>query len=228
MRETEIKDICLQAGADLVGIASAEKFGSAPKGFHPKDVMPTCRSVIVLGCEFPKTALDKAPAEYTKIRNETINKVAKVLEKVAAKIKEAGSDVYPVGEGTKIGENGRYHGTISFKHAAELAGIGKIGRNTLLVNKTYGNMIWFGAVLTALVLESDAPAEYAPCNTSCGLCVENCPARALGDEMMDQKACLGYAFKKINGAPEIQCWRCREVCPHHLGTKENQTVGERK
>ena len=41
-----IKEIMFALGADLCGIASIDRFDNAPKGYHPLDVLPTCKSVI--------------------------------------------------------------------------------------------------------------------------------------------------------------------------------------
>jgi hypothetical protein len=40
-------------GADMVGIASVERFEKAPKGFHPKDLMSNAKSVLIMGKYFP-------------------------------------------------------------------------------------------------------------------------------------------------------------------------------
>ena len=53
MNSKEVKDILRSLGADLCGIASIDMFRDAPKGYHPLDVMPTCKSVISFGCRFP-------------------------------------------------------------------------------------------------------------------------------------------------------------------------------
>ena len=37
-----VKELMLSLGADLCGIACMDRFGDAPKGFHPQDVMPSC------------------------------------------------------------------------------------------------------------------------------------------------------------------------------------------
>lgn len=47
------KEIMLSLGADLCGIASIDRFADAPAGYHPLDVLPTCKSVISFGCRFP-------------------------------------------------------------------------------------------------------------------------------------------------------------------------------
>lgn len=47
-----VKELMLSLGADLCGIASMDRFDGAPEGFHPLDVMPSCKSVISFGCRF--------------------------------------------------------------------------------------------------------------------------------------------------------------------------------
>ena len=46
----KVKEILFSFGADLCGIAGTDRFGDAPKGYHPLDVMPSCKSVISFGC----------------------------------------------------------------------------------------------------------------------------------------------------------------------------------
>ena len=49
----QVKEILFSMGADLCGIASIDRFDDAPEGYHPLDVMPSCKSVISFGCRFP-------------------------------------------------------------------------------------------------------------------------------------------------------------------------------
>ncbi|MFX1365947.1 MAG: hypothetical protein ACFE9Y_13605, partial [Promethearchaeota archaeon] len=42
-----IKNRINNLGADLCGIASVDRFKDAPKGFHPIDIFPECKSIIV-------------------------------------------------------------------------------------------------------------------------------------------------------------------------------------
>ncbi len=53
----EVKEIMFSLGADLCGIAGLDRFEDAPKGYHPRDVLPQCRSVISFGCRFPTGTL---------------------------------------------------------------------------------------------------------------------------------------------------------------------------
>lgn len=51
--KNKVKEIMKELGADLCGIASVDRFGDAPEGYHPLDVFPMCKSVISFGCRFP-------------------------------------------------------------------------------------------------------------------------------------------------------------------------------
>ena len=53
IKAEQAKEIMFSLGADLCGIASIDRFDDAPEGYHPLDVLPTCKSVISFGCRFP-------------------------------------------------------------------------------------------------------------------------------------------------------------------------------
>ena len=57
----EIKSIVFDLGADFCGIAAADRFCSAPKGFRPADVYSGCKSVVVF--------LKRMPPEVIKAEN---------------------------------------------------------------------------------------------------------------------------------------------------------------
>jgi epoxyqueuosine reductase len=81
----------------------------------------------------------------------------------------------------------------------------------LLINNELGNMLWLSAVLTSAPLTADSVADYEVCSPGCNLCVDVCLAKALGEELMKQLTCFNYAFKLIDGGPQIQCWACRDM-----------------
>ena len=70
MDREQVKKIMFSLGADLCGIASIDRFADAPKGYHPLDVLPTCKSVISFACRFPAGTLAcKTAVPYTRVRN---------------------------------------------------------------------------------------------------------------------------------------------------------------
>ena len=181
MTNKEIKKLCRSFGADLVGVASVERFVNAPKGYHPTDVMPTAKSVISLGMVLPKDILEQDIRTYTDIRNEAVKKMDKVAADVAAELKGLKYKAVSIVSLSGKFVDGHFRSRVSLKHAAELAGLGVIARNYLLTNNKYGNLLWFTAVVTSLELEPDPLATYQVCN-NCNLCVDLCPSGALTDE----------------------------------------------
>ena len=53
MNSEEVKELFFSLDADLCGIASIDRFEDAPSGYHPLDVLPSCKSVISFACRFP-------------------------------------------------------------------------------------------------------------------------------------------------------------------------------
>jgi epoxyqueuosine reductase len=224
MKAADVKETALKLGADICGIGNIERFEDAPEGRHPKDVLPSCRSVIVFGIRFNASTMNAASASpYTVARNTVAAELNEVACRLALAIADEGHDAVPIGS---IGpddydkDTDRYVGTISLKHAAVLCGLGKMGKNTLLINEKFGNMLWLAAVLTSAEFEPDPVAEFEPCG-GCRICLDECPISALDGITINQKACREYAFGSRNGGEwKIHCFTCRKVCPHVLGFKE--------
>ena len=220
MTNKEIKKLCRSFGADLVGVASVERFVNAPKGYHPTDVMPTAKSVISLGMVLPKDILEQDIRTYTDIRNEAVKKMDQVAADVAAELKGLKHKAVSIVSLSGKFVDGHFRSRVSLKHAAELAGLGVIARNYLLTNDKYGNLLWFTAVITSLELEPDPLATYQVCN-NCNLCVDLCPSGALADENnFSQKGCRKVCYITVKGVLELRCWQCRNVCPYKHGIND--------
>ena len=219
MHADGLKRMASELGADLAGIAPVERFEKSPKGHHPRDLLPGCKSVISLACAFPESALRASHEEYTAIRNALAQKLDDISEALAARIAAFGAEAVAIKTLAAALDGERFMGPISLKHAGMHAGLGMIGKNTLLTNDRFGNMIWVGAVVTSLALEPDPLAAYSPCREGCTLCVDACPARALGEDAMNQLACYSHAFHTVDGVLKISCWECRTVCPSAIGAR---------
>lgn len=214
-------------GADLCGIANVERFHQAPKGYHPCDVLPSCKSVIVFGCRFLRGTLEcKSSVPYTVVRNILSDKMDKIAVRFCADMEELNHIAVPTGTNgpTEYDDTTeRQRNIVSAKHAAELAGLGRIGRNTLLITPQFGNMVWLSVILTDMVLDSDPIIDHDLCR-GCFECVRACPIGAIGKEedtagnplnsyQMNQRSCWNYAFgPEGKGNWKIKCYRCRAAC----------------
>ncbi len=215
-----VKEYGINAGADIVGIAAAKDFGMAPEGFRPADVMPKCRSVIVLGAASSPNVLNDI-AEYTASRNAMLSSMTEMSKVLAKRIRADGYKTKPIsttgGKWVDSGGRKEQFGYISLKHAAEIAGLGVIGKNYLLTNPKYGNLLWLSAVLTDAELPPDEKYGFADMCSNCNRCVEACPVRALDDlAAFDKKGCSSH-FKIEDKKLVIKCFLCRTICPYCLG-----------
>ena len=222
MNSETVKNYGMDAGADAVGIAASKDFGLAPDGFKPTDVLPECLSVIVLGAAFSPKALNDI-AEYSASRNAMLTAMTDMAKVVAKRIKADGYKTKAISAagGKWVDGDGRKEqfGYISLKHAAEIAGLGIIGKNYLLTNPQYGNLLWLSAVLTDAELMPDEKMESTMCD-KCNKCVEACPVGALNDlSSFGKKGCSSF-FKIVNKKFQIQCFLCRTICPHRFGINQ--------
>jgi Uncharacterized Fe-S protein len=224
MTSNEIKNLACQYGADLCGIASIDRFGEAPEGFHPRDVLPDCQSVVVLAVKFLAGTLKcSTTVPYYIVRNILTERLDRMAVQICEELEQRGAVAVPTGTTgpTEFDtKTGRYRNIVSAKHCAAEAGLGRIGKNTLLVTPQYGNMVWLGVLLTDLALEPDPILTGSPCPRGCRLCVDVCPVGAVGEPELRQNACSDFAFGGENGGEyKIKCNRCRVVCPNCLGTE---------
>ena len=111
---------------------------------------------------------------------------------------------------------------------AKHAGIGWIGKNTLVLNQQMGSWFFLGAVLTTLELTPSLEAAEAPPADLCGSCtrcIDACPTDALiAPYEMDARRCISYLtiehrgaipaeFREAIGNHVYGCDICQDVCP---------------
>lgn len=109
------------------------------------------------------------------------------------------------------------------KALARNAGLGWIGKHTLLLNRDAGSWFFLGEIFTDLPLPTDA-APSAHCGT-CTRCIDVCPTRAIvAPYQLDARRCISYLTIELRGAiPEdlrplignriFGCDDCQLVCP---------------
>ena len=221
----EIKAVAKDLGADLCGIAPAQRFEGAPDGFHPEDVYRDCKSVLVFAKRLPTESLFASSCvAYTHVNSMVNVEVDLIAIELSRRLQDHGMGAVPIpsDDPYEHWEPDRLYGRgiLSLRHAGYLAGLGILGRNTLLINEGFGNMIQIGAVLLDTELDGDSIASYEVCPPECSICIDSCPVGALDGKTVVQELCRPLAcHKSERGFILKKCNLCRRACPHSLGLR---------
>lgn len=216
--EDKIKGLLMGLEMNICGIANIERFVNAPSGFHPKDILSDAKSVIVFGKQFSKGVFEaKTNVPYTLLSMKLSQRIDDAATSLSIKIEDEGFAAVPVpsSEPYEYWDSEKRHGKgiLSLKHAAVLAGLGCLGKNTLLINRNFGNRLWLGAVISNIELKQ-GEMDQNLCPDSCHICIESCPQAALDGISIDQKKCREKCFSSTEGGGWIYaCNICRKVCP---------------
>ncbi len=114
---------------------------------------------------------------------------------------------------------------VAEREHALLAGLGYIGKNTMLIEPGVGSFLLLGEVLTTLPLEPSGGRQIDHCG-ECTRCLDACPTRALTPWRLDANRCISYhtielrkeiagEFHEAIGDWLFGCDICQEVCPHN-------------
>lgn len=110
------------------------------------------------------------------------------------------------------------------KALAEKAGLGWIGKHSLLLNRNAGSWFFLGEIFTNLPLPIDTPSTVDHCG-SCKACITVCPTNAIvGPKQLDARRCISYLTIELKGSiPEslralvgnriFGCDDCQLFCP---------------
>ncbi len=138
---------------------------------------------------------------------------------VASLIQELGFRALPI-PASQIIDWEKQNSHVSHKKVGNLAGLGWIGRNNLLVNQKFGARFRIVTVLTDMPLKPDEPVEFG-CG-DCRECISVCPAQAIKEkrEDFDHMACFEKLkeFRKNRIVSQYICGVCVKAC---AGFKKN-------
>ena len=149
--------------------------------------------------------------DYHKIIRSKLNKLAEKINGVMREyqlIYRAFTDSAPIFE----------------RHFARKAGLGWIGKNTMMMNQQAGSYFFLGELFTNLPLVIDEPFATAHCGT-CTACIDVCPTKAIvAPYQLDARKCISYLTIEHKGSidPQLRplmgnriygCDDCQLFCP---------------
>ncbi len=192
------------------------------------DGYPGYRSLIFGLLPYDPRAFSPAPAQgQLEIARYAVGEDYHVrFEKAFGRVLSEISHLFPAGEKALIKPD---HGSILEKSYAQMAGLGRIGKNTLLIHPGLGSWFTIGSLLLKTpLLEKISPLSGRdPCGT-CSRCLEACPTNAFdAPHLLDARRCLSYLTVERPGEGDATlrkslgdrwlfgCDLCQEVCPHN-------------
>lgn len=242
-----IQHTAISVGFDACGIARAETLVEDAKfmqnwldaGMHgdmqylnhnfekrvdPQVLVPGCKSVVVVLMNYlpEKKQTEHLPKiakyAYSRVDYHTVMK-QKLWQLEAKIVAEYGEECVSKEHQHSFSDSA----PILEKRWAEKAGLGWIGRNSLLIHPKLGSYVFIGILLLNVdVTPSEAPFPFRCGN--CRKCIDACPTNALNGKSMDPRKCISYlTLESKSDIPEelkdklsgciVGCDICNDVCP---------------
>ena len=249
INSTTIKRLAYNSEFDLCGIVSPDIIPEAKErlekwllgNFHgemdymakeperrtnPRQIMPKVRSIIMLGSNYYQEDSKDVPKHHGRVskyaRGKDYHNV--IAKKTKSFLKAIRSEMEELTD-----EDFRWYvdyGPMLERAFAAKAGLGYIGKNSMLINKDFGSWIFLSEILTSLELEPDSPygIDHGACG-SCQMCIVSCPTGAIVEEgVVDATKCISYlTIERPSEIPEslaiktgdrlFGCDICQDVCP---------------
>jgi len=218
-----LKKFCQDLGVDLFGAADINKI---KKDFAlSKSLLERFDKAVCLGLSLSKSILEEIENAPTRLYFHHYRTANALLDQIAFKvsnyIQKNSFFALPIPASQIIDwQNQKAH--LSHKKIGYLAGLGWIGRNNLLVNKTLGSQFRIVSILTDMPLKTDKPTKEA-CG-ECRLCIDACPVKAIKEDPADFEHLRCFEklkeFQKQRLVDQYICGVCVKACIGKKASKE--------
>lgn len=218
-KEAAIRDLlnkkAMELEFSLIGVADIK--GIREKFHLKKKTISRFDRAVCLGKSLLNSVLDDIKDEPTVLYLHHYRKINYFLDRQAIAlsyyIQELGFQALPM-PASQILDWEKHIAHVSHKHIGELAGLGWIGRNNLLVNSDLGARFRLVSILTDMPLDADKPLDRN-CG-KCKKCLSTCPASAIKNiqEEFDHMACYEKIedFRRAGIVGQHICGVCIKAC----------------
>jgi len=193
----------------------------------PRQILPECKSILVLGIYYPSASSESAPQDRSTGRIAAYAWGKDYHEVLPQRLKALVS--YIENQVGYVVPNRWYTdtGPLLERDLAQRAGLGWIGKNTCLINPALGSYFFLSEILLGIDLVIDQPFQTDQCGT-CTRCLEACPTGCiLPDRTLDARRCISYLTIELKGAisPALRpllgdwvfgCDVCQQACPWNI------------
>jgi len=212
---------------------------------HPEDLVPGTLRVISVRMDYlpenpqhievlkqPSKAYISRYAlgrDYHKLIRKRLATLAKKLESASLPLLDNAADA-PIQQRPFVDS-----APVLEKAFAEKAGLGWIGKHTLLLNASAGSWFFLGEILTNIPLTIDTITQDNQCG-NCEACLKVCPTDAFSAPyQLDARRCISYLTIELKGAiPDtfrepignrvFGCDDCQAICPWNKFAKPTQEL----
>ncbi|GAB5404276.1 MAG: tRNA epoxyqueuosine(34) reductase QueG [Aureliella sp.] len=206
----------------------------------PESVLTGCKTIVMLALPYTTLADRQVPPD-----KRTAGRVARyaaspidyhdLIHGRLKQLKRWLTEHFPESQSRGIVDTA----PLNEREFAEAAGLGWIGKNTLLLNRSHGSYFFLAAMLTDIEFQVDAPDAKNYCGT-CTACLDACPTNAFPQPfVLDATKCISYLTIEHRDTihPELSlqmgdwmfgCDVCQEVCPWNRKAVETQEPSYRE
>jgi epoxyqueuosine reductase QueG len=221
-----VEEMKKKLDVELVGVASVEKSNSVELKKRAAALLPGSKAVVVFGKEVFKelVALLKPSKEVGEAEGgeffgphcDYLNgRLTKAVYDLSGILRKEGYRSFPLpAAGAPLDQ--RYLVSLfSYKHAAELAGLGTMGRHTMLITPEFGPRVRLAGLLTDAEIEPSSVFKKDFC-VDCDACIRACPAGALQTPKEGKAYAINpFACRTYRGTG-LTCNVCLKACDEAL------------
>ncbi|MFH1479473.1 MAG: hypothetical protein ABIG92_06865 [Candidatus Omnitrophota bacterium] len=215
LSKKELRESSFDLGASLFGIADARPI---KKEFNFSDeILKDLDYAISIGLRLSDCILEEIEDQPTKLYFHHYRQANAALDRIALGItnilQSCGYKALPI-PASQILDWEKQTAHLSHKRVGQLAGLGFIGRNNLLVNQELGARFRLVTILTDAELEVDKKIE-TDC-LDCRVCIDKCPAGAIKEKKQDFDHIACYEklkeFRNKGYVGQFICGICVKAC----------------